>query len=548
VFSATRREGSENAGAARVPTGPTAKPPEHQGFNPLWGQLATQVQLKPAAGAREVPHRARMEATFGEEFSGVRAYLGRGAALDSMGASAAAEGESVAFASESPSPGRVAHELAHVVQGWRAGAGTLTGRRERSRKGDASEREADRAGVAATTGARAHVSQVPSAALSLSARNPFDDAAAWKDAAGATAALEAYKVLPEADRRAAVATSYKKDLIRVLASLAPADKVGKYVDPIREITRWVEEEETRASSGMTDDMIAAEQAKFMRKEAEDAAKAAAALKAPKGPPPPPPTPGEIEAERKKQVAGTSITAPTVSGWDALPAADKTTWTTRGNTAIAKVVTLVSGKYPELGISAAKFRLAFKDVEARGLNVVAFGESDGAGGKRAAVGFSFTTAVELDPAYVIDVVVHEVFGHREYGEYGTEYHLKLYDLAAAKMPGYVKPAAGTPDRTTETDAYAYQETEIYAVLRSMAYRTAPTPADASKVPNLDTQTIVTWHVSLMKKQWAPTLIVAILRGLRTRLLIDPRITGVALAVFDNAVAANFAAATAALITA
>jgi hypothetical protein len=145
-----------------------------------------------------------------------------------------------------------------------------------------------------------------------------------------------------------------------------------------------------------------------------------------------------------------------------------------------------------------------------------------------------------------VVVHEVAGHPEYGVYGTEYHLALYDAAMAKMPGYAKPAAGSAARRTEIDAYAYQETEMYSVLRSMPYRTAPKPADVGKVPNLDTQTIVTWRVGLMKQQWAPTLIVPILRGYRMRLVIDPRITGVALGVFDKAVLASFDAATAAAV--
>jgi hypothetical protein len=144
-------------------------------------------------------------------------------------------------------------------------------------------------------------------------------------------------------------------------------------------------------------------------------------------------------------------------------------------------------------------------------------------------------------------VHEVFGHPEYGVYGAEYHLALYDLAAGKMGGYVKPAPGTSGRSSEIDAYAYQETEIYAVLRSMPYRTAPAAADVGKVPALDTQGLVDWHVGLMKKQWAPSLIVAILRGFRRRLIVDPRVTGAALGVFDKAVLANFDAPTLALVT-
>jgi hypothetical protein len=526
-------QAAQEAGAGSAGTDDFSEIPLH---------APTKATLSSGFGASQpLPYRTRMEAAFGEDFSSVRAYSGSATALAGRDASAVAARELVLFARDRPPPGLVAHELAHVVQRRRAAR-----RPESARSDVAAEREAGQAAAAVARGNRFSVAHSPAAVLSFSPKNPFDDAASWKDAAGAAKALEDYKALSAAERRAAVSSSYKRDLIRVLAALAPADKVGKYADAIREITRWVEEEETRASSGMNDDQIAAEQAKFIRKQAEDAAKAAAAAKAPKGKPPPPPSAADIEVERTKQVQATSIPPAAVNSWDAMPAADQAKWTARGNAAIAKVVTHVQAKHPELGITATKFRLAFKDVEQRGSNVVAFGEPDGAGGTRAAVGFSFTTAVELDPAYVVDVIVHEVYGHPEYGSYGSEYHLKLYDAAAAKIPGYVKPAAGSAARTTETDAYAYQETEMYAVLRSMQYRTAPKPADAAKVPNLDTKTLVEWHVGLMKQQWAPTLIVAILRGFRQRLVIDPRITAAALKVFDDAVLAKFDAATLAAV--
>src|SRR5262249_49757718 len=156
---------------------------------------------------------------------------------------------------------------------------------------------------------------------------------------------------------------------------------------------------------------------------------------------------------------------------------------RGNAAIAKVVAHAAANQPQFGLKAANFNLDFPGTKARGQNVVAAGSP-------AMVGKAFVEAAELNPAYVMDVVIHEVFGHPAYGKYGTEYDLALYDKAAAKVPGYKAPAAGTADRTTELDAYAYQETEIFAVLRSMPFRTPPTAADAKKVPNLDTQTLVT----------------------------------------------------------
>ena len=389
----------------------------------------------------------------------------------------------------------------------------------------------------AVRAARVHIARL---------KNPFEEAKSWKGAADAAAAIDTYAAQPEADRRAFVTASYLKDLVRVLAALSPEDQVHKYRAPLMEICRWVEEEETRASAKMTDDQIAEVQKNWVKKQAEDAAKAAAAAKAPKGPPPPPPTAAEIEAERKKQVESTSIKPSGPIGWDAMSAPDKAKWTDRGNKAVAKVVTHATAKHPELKVKASHFRVAFKDVESRGLSVLAFGENDGAGGKRAAIGYAFVKAVELDPAYVMDIVVHEIYGHPEYGTYGTEYHLKLYDAAMGKMPGYVKPAAGTPARRSEIDAYAYQETEIYSVLRSMPYRTAPKAADVGKVPQLDTQVIADWRVGLMKQQWAPTLIVPVMRGFRKRLVLDPRIRAAALGVFDKAVLKNFDAATEAAV--
>lgn len=377
-------------------------------------------------------------------------------------------------------------------------------------------------------------------------KNPFDDPGSWSGAAKAAAAIDAYVVLAEADRRAFVKASYAKDLVRVLAALSRQDQVHKYRAAIMEICRWAEEEETRASAGMTDDQIASEQKDWMKQQAEAAAKAEAATKAPKGKPPPAPSAADIETQRRKQVEKTSIKPAGPIGWDALSAPAKKAWEDRGKKAVAKVVAHATANHPELKLKDTHFRVAFKDVEKRGATVVAFGESDGAGGTRAAVGYAFVTAVELDPAYVMDVVVHEIYGHPEYGTYGTEYHLKLYDAAMAKMPGYVKPAAGTQERTSEIDAYAYQETEMYSVLRSMPYRTAPKPAHAAKVPALDTQRIVEYRVGLLKQQWAPKLIVAILRGYRRRLILDPRISGAAMSVFYVAVDKHFDAATAAAV--
>ena len=512
--------------------------------------------------------RGRMESAFGTNFGNVEIHTDSNASnlASGMNARAFAVGNHIAFGSGEHQPGTLmgdalmAHELAHTVQqgnGVSNGGGTSAY--------SSLEEDADFSAIGAVTSLWGGLKNVGKnvgprmrSGLRLQRckskkvviKNPFEEPIAVKNAAGASSVLDTYKSLPESDRLLAVMTANRTALINVLRTLSSEDKVVKYKEQIREITGWIEEIETRSASKMTDEQIAAEQSKFMLKEAQDSAKAA---KLAAGTPPAAPTPAEIEKELKKKVESTSIAPPPpVNAWDALaplPAADPNSqpnWTKRGNTAIIKVIAYISAKYPELGITASKFRLAFHDVAERGANVLAFGESDRVGGTRGAVGFSFVSAAELNPAYVVDIVVHEVYGHPEYGTYGNEYQLALYDKAVAKIPGYIKPASGTSARTTEVDSFAYQETEIYSVLRSMPYRTTPTTADASKVPNFDTQTIVDWRVGLMKKNWAPSLIVPIVRGLRARLLADPRITPAALVVFDKAIDNNFTTYTANLI--
>jgi hypothetical protein len=100
----------------------------------------------------EVPYRAEMEAAFGEDFSGVEAHTGSGAALGELGASAAAAGEAVAFASADPDPGQVAHELTHVVQSRNYGGGGVMALGGLSRPGSAAEREATAVGDAVGRG------------------------------------------------------------------------------------------------------------------------------------------------------------------------------------------------------------------------------------------------------------------------------------------------------------------------------------------------------------------------------------------------------------
>jgi hypothetical protein len=223
---------------------------------------------------RDLPYRSEMESAFGASFSGVRAFTGQSSALARFGAGGAASGETVAFGPAEPSRRLVAHELAHVLQQ----------RREPAPSGGSgmqgpSEVEADRQANRVAAGGRAAPVTAAAPAVAFSPKNPFDDAKAWSSAAEAVKAMTAYQALTPPERRAAVAASYKADLVRVLAQIPKPDQVKTFADSLREIGRWVEELETESSAGKTGDLIAGEQAKFITKQAEDAAKAKAAAEA-----------------------------------------------------------------------------------------------------------------------------------------------------------------------------------------------------------------------------------------------------------------------------
>jgi hypothetical protein len=188
------------------------------------------------------------------------------------------------------------------------------------------------------------------------------------------------------------------------------------------------------------------------------------------------------------------------------------------------------------------------IELRGKGVIA--DEQVVGGKAVArVGETFARYSQANPGYVLSVVVHELHGHIEYGPYGTagtELGLSVYDAAAAKMPGYTQPPAGSEGRRSELDAYAYQETEIYSVLRSYNYHVSPSAADSGKLPDIvNPDVLTTWHVKTIKDQWEPHVAQALLHGLYRRLVLDPRISAAALHAFERAVRANYTGADASI---
>jgi hypothetical protein len=147
---------------------------------------------------------------------------------------------------------------------------------------------------------------------------------------------------------------------------------------------------------------------------------------------------------------------------------------------------------------------------------------------------------------LSTVVHEVFGHPEYGEYGTEYHLALYDKSKKKA-GFHKKVEDSDARLSEKDSYAYQETEIYSLMRELPYWTPVTAADEKKHPgltqlNFDPKDSITSRIGIIKEQWHDTkLAIPLLHGLHARLRNDPRIMKIAMDAFLAGLKANFTAA-------
>lgn len=120
-----------------------------------------------AGGGGAVPYRADMEASFGEDFSGVEAFFGRAAPLADLGAEAATRREQIAFADATPSRELVAHELTHVVQSRRAGGGGVQCKDAVSSPSHEAEHEADAVAASVVRGERVAVRATPRAEVSL---------------------------------------------------------------------------------------------------------------------------------------------------------------------------------------------------------------------------------------------------------------------------------------------------------------------------------------------------------------------------------------------
>src|SRR5262249_8147640 len=137
---------------------------------------------------------------------------------------------------------------------------------------DEAEREADSASHAISLGGRATVQRPPSARIARQPQTPqvargteygsprdirpgpppqscFEDPSAATPA-GAPAAFDKFIALSPNGRKTVLAITYRSgSLSRALAALGLRSREPKYADAVREILRWIEETETRKTTG-----------------------------------------------------------------------------------------------------------------------------------------------------------------------------------------------------------------------------------------------------------------------------------------------------------
>ena len=279
-----------------------------------------------------------------------------------------------------------------------------------------------------------------------------------------------------------------------------------------------------AGLGLTSQVAMAQaQATFMHTQNEAAAKVVHG---------PSPTAAQISAQQVTSVASTSIAPQTAT----LSVADETLQNTAAIAARAVFVTWVKANHPDLNIKSADIRVDSRAIFDRGLSIIAFADAG-----QAVVGPAFTQAVNANPAYALPTIIHELRGHEQYGPYGqagSEYGLELYDLAAPLMTsGYTQPTGA--GRTSEIDAYAYQETEIYSLMIEVPYFTPVTPVhSALSSVNYDPAPEISNRIGTIKTQFEPRVAKSLLRGLLLRFRADPRLSSKAITAFEQGIRNNF----------
>jgi hypothetical protein len=471
--------------------------------------------------------RGRMERAFGQSFGAVRVHTDStaGSLAESLSARAFTVGSDVAFAADEYRPGSIAgdaliaHELAHTVQqtgGSTQATGVLEADADEAALGALT---ADRATVGHRTGVQlqrcnsgtAPPTPAPTPAPPPAPEKVFEDPTAWA-VAGAPKAFQAYSALSDSQRRKAFEISYPSGHVgKALGALGRTNaEDDKYFGSAQELLRWVEEAETQKAFGAGEKAMVTKQADFLKSD-------------------------------PKVVSGGGWGGTKKTRWASLLSPAQLDWKKRGYDAIKKMVTYAATAAPELKLADTTFELEFEEIDKIALGALATGGSKP--GKTLYVGFEFVAAVEVNPAYALSTVVHELYGHPTYDTGGSSYAGELYKKAAAEAT-----AKGAKLSDTEGgETYNYYQSEIYSLLKELPYWTKVSAAEAGKKLDVASKTkstledlnfdprgsIVSW-LSEIKARWEPSVGAALLAGFYKRISVDPTIQKMSVTEFESLV--------------
>lgn len=337
----------------------------------------------------------------------------------------------------------------------------------------------------------------------------FEDPTAWTSA-GAPAGFDKYIALSPSVRQTVLRITYRSGaLSKALAALGLRSREPKYADIVRDILRWIEEQETRKATGLNDDEMAKLQA------------------------------GMIKADPKIAAGGWGGT--TATRWGALLEPAKAAWRARATAAITKMVGYAATAAPELKLKEATFEFNPEGVDNTAKFAVATVGSKR--GETVKIGFEFVAQVEVNPAYPLQFVVHELFGHVAFDVPGAApqtYQGQLFQKAAALTP------AGTVADPTGAETFDYWSSELYSWLLQIPYFKATATGEAGKAietPGLKTTVgKANWDPTVMaerwlaklKSKWESSVAVGLIRGFYKRLANDPAVQKASVTAFEGMV--------------
>ena len=320
---------------------------------------------------------------------------------------------------------------------------------------------------------------------------------------------------------------------RLLDALAPAERT-KRMAIIRDLLDRVQAHASRASFGGDDEAIAKKQGAWMEAQAQAEAKAAADADAKaKGlPPPKVVAPGDVAKAHEKSVAKGTLPPTPGNRWTALGAgsAAQKAWDAKAAAAIKAVIAAAAKRAPHLKLVEADIKWDPAAIEGYPSRIFSLS------GRPFTVGMDFVDAATADPEYVLGSVLHEIYGHPEYGE-SDSFKWQIYDKSVSKyFPSYTKPA----NRHEERLLFDYLGTEIYAEMREFEYTKPISPADQKKgiVGSDDPATDIDNRVKKIRDNYEPSVARSLVIGLYERFRVDPRIIPGALALYVTAVEKYF----------